>query len=183
MITNEFELSTKQYIISAFLELLGLKQFELISVKEIVKKAGISRSTFYLHFLDKYDLMDSVRNDITTTFLSFYDQKENALLAVNDTTYQICQHIYHYRNFYQYEFDHPTYVQELSNTLAEKLVEVYADKSYAIFASFGTIGYLTFWVKDGFQIRPEEAAAELAKIGVTDWSTFRNGVIVENIQE
>ncbi|TKC19020.1 TetR family transcriptional regulator [Robertmurraya kyonggiensis] len=181
MITNESELSTKQYIVSAILELLGLKHFELISVKEIVKKAGISRSTFYLHFQNKFDLIDTVRDDITTTFLSFYGHKENASLAVNKTTYYICQHIYDYRNFYQYEFDNPSYVQELSNTLAEKLLQVYDDKSYAIFASFGTIGYLTFWVKDGFQLSPDEAAAELVKIGVTDWSTLSNGIKIRNI--
>lgn len=176
MLTNDIELSTKEYIISAILELLGLKPFELLSVKEIVKKAGISRSTFYLHFQDKYDLIDTVRDDITTTFLSFYEQKEDNSLAVNDTTYKICQHIYHYRNFFQYEFDNPTYVQQLSNALAERLVDVYDDKSYAIFASFGTIGYLTYWAKGGFQIRPEEAAAELVKIGITDWSLLSNAV-------
>lgn len=181
MLTNETVLSTKQYIISAILELLGARRFEFISVKDIVKKAGISRSTFYLHFQDKFDLMDTVRNNITTTFLSFYAQKENASLAVEDTTYKICQHIYQYRNFYQYEFDNPSYVQELSNTLGQRLAQVYDDKSYAIFASFGTIGYLTYWVKEGFQIPPEEAAAELVKIGVTDWSTFSKGIKIRNI--
>ncbi len=39
-----------------------------------------------------------------------------------------------------------------------------------------TIGYLTFWVKNGFQISQEEKAEELFKMVVTNWSTLIHGV-------
>jgi AcrR family transcriptional regulator len=45
-------------IIEAFLKLLGKKGFDELSVKEIINKAGFSRSTFYLHFVDKFELME-----------------------------------------------------------------------------------------------------------------------------
>ena len=174
--SNQNYISAKQYIIWAFMDLLGSKSFEVISVKEIVKKAGISRSTFYLHFQDKFELMEFIRENITSKFLSFYDfdqkEKETATSLISTTTINICQHIFEFRNFYQYEFDNPKFIQELSNALALKLFQVYSDKSYAIFASFGTIGYLTFWVKDNFQISPQEAAKQLMKIGMTDWSKY-----------
>ena len=41
----------------AFLELLGTKSFEYITVKEICEKAGVNRSTFYLHYETVYDLL------------------------------------------------------------------------------------------------------------------------------
>lgn len=41
----------------AFLELLGKKDMEYITVKEICETAGVNRSTFYLHYETIGDLM------------------------------------------------------------------------------------------------------------------------------
>lgn len=49
---------TKTRILSAMIELLKIKSFEQITVKDICAKASVSRSAFYLHFLDKYDLVE-----------------------------------------------------------------------------------------------------------------------------
>jgi AcrR family transcriptional regulator len=50
-------LRTKQTISTKFLELLEHKRFKKITVNDICKTAKISRSTFYLHFEDKYELL------------------------------------------------------------------------------------------------------------------------------
>ncbi|MBD3919700.1 hypothetical protein H8B09_13125 [Paenibacillus sp. PR3] len=49
-ITDRYELSTRWLINEAFTSLLAAMPFEKISVHSIVHKAGISRSTFYLHY-------------------------------------------------------------------------------------------------------------------------------------
>ena len=41
----------------AFLELLEEKDFAYITVKEICEKAGVNRSTFYLHYETVNDLL------------------------------------------------------------------------------------------------------------------------------
>lgn len=41
----------------AFLELLSQKDFVFITVKEICEKAGVNRSTFYLHYETVADLL------------------------------------------------------------------------------------------------------------------------------
>lgn len=41
----------------AFLELLEKKDFAYITVKEICAKAGVNRSTFYLHYETLEDLL------------------------------------------------------------------------------------------------------------------------------
>ncbi|MFT4105322.1 MAG: TetR/AcrR family transcriptional regulator [Lacrimispora sp.] len=45
---------------STFLEMLADRGFDEITVKDIADKANISRKTFYLHYVDKYDLMDRI---------------------------------------------------------------------------------------------------------------------------
>ncbi|WP_462411589.1 TetR family transcriptional regulator [Neobacillus sp. Marseille-QA0830] len=169
------QITTKHYIIWGFMDLLESTNMELISVKDIVKKAGISRSTFYLHFKDKYQLMETVREQNTNKFLSFYEndhqEKESGSL-IGTTTLKLCQHIHENRNFYKHELNEPEYVQSLSDALAQKLMNVYSDTGYAIFASYGTIGFLTHWAKNQFHMSPKEASQQLTKIGITDWTKF-----------
>lgn len=51
---------TKQQIHQAFFELLRQKGFARTTVTGICNKAQISRGTFYLHYVDKYQLLDEV---------------------------------------------------------------------------------------------------------------------------
>lgn len=55
---------TKQGIQEALTELLEKKSINKISVKEITDIAGINRGTFYLHYVDKYDLMEKSINQL-----------------------------------------------------------------------------------------------------------------------
>jgi AcrR family transcriptional regulator len=51
---------TREAIRSRFLDLLLQKNFNDITVKDIAAAANIGRGTFYLHYLDKYDLLAKV---------------------------------------------------------------------------------------------------------------------------
>lgn len=51
---------TKQQIHEAFFSLLREKDFEGTTVTGICTRAEISRGTFYLHYVDKYELLDEV---------------------------------------------------------------------------------------------------------------------------
>jgi AcrR family transcriptional regulator len=47
----------KAAVLRAFVELVGAKQYDEIAVGEIIKQAGVSRSTFYEHYRGKSDLL------------------------------------------------------------------------------------------------------------------------------
>ena len=49
---------TKKLIVDAFLKLLKKKGFEKVTIQDIADAADVNRGTVYLHFQDKYDLMD-----------------------------------------------------------------------------------------------------------------------------
>lgn len=53
---------TQEKIQTVFLQLLKEKNFTKISVQDITKAADINRGTFYLHYLDKYDLLDRMES-------------------------------------------------------------------------------------------------------------------------
>lgn len=46
-----------QSIQRAFINLLQKESFDQVKVSEIARLAGIDRQTFYLHYVDKYDLL------------------------------------------------------------------------------------------------------------------------------
>lgn len=49
--------TTKELIAQSFLELSRTKNIDKITVKDIVENCSVTKSTFYNHFRDKYDLM------------------------------------------------------------------------------------------------------------------------------
>lgn len=51
---------TRQMVNSAMMELLSEKGYEVITVQDILDRAGIGRSTFYSHYFDKEDVHASM---------------------------------------------------------------------------------------------------------------------------
>ena len=55
---------TQKSIKNAFYELIEEKGFDHISVKDITERAMISRNTFYLHYNDKFDLLNKICDEL-----------------------------------------------------------------------------------------------------------------------
>ena len=49
----------------AFFDLLSKKDFHKITATDIIKKAGVNRSTFYRHYVDKYAILDKIKEAAT----------------------------------------------------------------------------------------------------------------------
>lgn len=64
--------STAEKMDSALMELLKTKSFEFITVSEICKKAGVNRSTFYLHYENTRDLLEETIRNMTDDFISYF---------------------------------------------------------------------------------------------------------------
>lgn len=66
--------STKKDIRKTFIDLLNTKGFENLTVSDIARGSKINRGTFYLHYVDKYDLMEKLEMEV------IYDLKQIMLL-------------------------------------------------------------------------------------------------------
>ena len=65
----------------ALLKLLEAKDFEYITVKEICEKAGVNRSTFYLHYETVADLLAECLEYTNKQFLSAFTVEPEAFLS------------------------------------------------------------------------------------------------------
>lgn len=57
---------TRKNIMNGFMNLLKTNKFGNITIADITKEAEINRSTFYYHFVDKYDLIDEIQKEVLT---------------------------------------------------------------------------------------------------------------------
>ena len=57
----------------ALIALMQKKEFEYITVKELCDKAGVNRSTFYLHYENMSDLLEETLQHIMDTFLKCFE--------------------------------------------------------------------------------------------------------------
>lgn len=64
MVQPQRNTETKKKIKQSFTELLKEKGIDSLTVSDIARRSGINRGTFYLHYIDKYDLMEQLENDV-----------------------------------------------------------------------------------------------------------------------
>ncbi|NOU82755.1 TetR family transcriptional regulator [Paenibacillus sp. LMG 31459] len=79
---------TDRNIIHAFLELLQKKPFEKIIVKDILEEAMVNRSTFYMHFKDKYEIAEQLQayyvDELKIMFVDILGKQPVHFSEIND---------------------------------------------------------------------------------------------------
>ena len=68
-------LRTRHLINNAMLELLFEQRYETITVQDILDRADIGRSTFYTHYYDKEDVLESIAGQMFETFNQQFSQR------------------------------------------------------------------------------------------------------------
>lgn len=64
---------TAQLMNQALISLLEKKDIEFITVTEITKKAGVNRSTFYLHYENIYELLEETIENLNKRFINSFN--------------------------------------------------------------------------------------------------------------
>jgi AcrR family transcriptional regulator len=72
---------TQQTLLDALIDLLKVKHYDAISVKDIIEKANVGRSTFYAHYQTKDDLLKSGFERVLDMLLEqvVFDETERTL--------------------------------------------------------------------------------------------------------
>lgn len=65
--------NTARLMDEALLRLLEKKEYEFVTVKEICQKAGVNRTTFYLHYEGMDDLLREAIDELSERFYEVFD--------------------------------------------------------------------------------------------------------------
>lgn len=74
---------TKEKIKECFAQLVIEKGFDSVTVSDIARKTKLNRGTFYLHYLDKFDLLQKIEEDLLGGFKEEFEKG-------NGRTYGLC---------------------------------------------------------------------------------------------
>ena len=84
---------TYRLVSSAFAELLSEKPYDEILVQDILDRAGIGRTTFYAHYFDKEDVLNSMiaeQLEMFTHQIAYVPARQRVLPSL-----ELFEHIYH----------------------------------------------------------------------------------------
>jgi AcrR family transcriptional regulator len=81
------QLRTKERIKEAFVELISEVGLNKITVSGLAKKADINRGTFYLHYKDVEDLLESLQKELIDDLKSYADQLDPTEIMKDHTAF------------------------------------------------------------------------------------------------
>lgn len=177
---------TRQMIKSAFLELMNTIGFEKITIQNLAEKAMINRSTFYLHYIDKFDLLDKVEEEMLEEIRNIFAGMQPGYLFTKTFDVEmvagIFTRIYEHikKNHYFFALimskkGDPAFLQKFANmvkTVFQQLItipdKVNVPEKYLIALITGAqTSLIGEWLSGGMKETPDELAAIITGIGGT----------------
>lgn len=165
---NKRKKISQEKIEKAFIELIQSKELNEINVTTLVKKAQINRSTFYVNYIDIYDLADKIREKMYHDILELY--KEEAIKQEHSYNYlKLFKHIkenqIYYNTMFKLNFDFTDYCNSPTNK-EEAIKYLGTDKNLEYHIAFfkaGISAIIKKWLLNGCKESPEDMT-EIIKI-------------------
>ncbi|MBV9230123.1 MAG: TetR/AcrR family transcriptional regulator, partial [Chloroflexi bacterium] len=95
---------TRKLLQQAFIDLTVEKGFAALTVRDITERAMVNRSTFYRHYLDKYDLLEQYMNEIyelTGDRTDLAAKREPTSDEASSGPLNLLKHIQQFADFYR----------------------------------------------------------------------------------
>ncbi|MFP7487937.1 TetR/AcrR family transcriptional regulator [Priestia filamentosa] len=162
---------TQKLIIDAFFELLHEKPFDKITVNQLTKLADINRGTFYLHYQDKYELLEEIIKNYINHMNQYclHDQEEdsNALTLAFDylkDNYKFIEPLLRNEGYQLFQNELKSSISsfiETSDLFDLHVVSIL--KKQAIISTI--LGVIEWWLlEDELNLSPSNIAVELKDI-------------------
>ena len=166
---------TKMVLRDSLMELMKTKPISAISIKEICAAADVSRSTFYTHYADQYDLLQKTEEE---TF-EFIDNILNKYAYNKNNTREALQML---EDILQYFTENnksiyvllsengdlkfpktifwSMYQKKFMKSLTDKYPDEQTRQYLYLFIVTGSLGVIYHWIKNGM----DKPVKELAKL-------------------
>lgn len=165
---------TKKAICETFGNLLQVKSFDKITIKDIVEECGINRNTFYYYYKDIYDLMEDVllteTKKVLDTQESNHTLEEFQLISTFITNYKTAiTHIYYSKSrdiFVSYLFTvSEMIIDNYINCLPSvKNISMKNKKFVCDFYRFSLVGMVINWIKNGMEEDSQQILKKMSDI-------------------
>lgn len=188
---------SKEILTSTFITLLEQKDFNEISVTEIVKKANYNRGTFYKHFGTKENLLDVIifetLKDLKNEIRKPYNNTSRVnLLEMNPDDISVFHYFLKEKRLYsvllstniRVDFRH-----QLAKTIEELFINEYQyeipeilhlESSWLyVYRAHGVAAVMIRWLENGCVESPTEMSRQILLLMVTGTSTFINKNVVD----
>lgn len=165
--------NTARCMDEALIALLEQKDLEYITVKEICEKAGVNRSTFYLHYETIGDLLNEAMESVNRRFLACFAQRErdfnirdrkpeDLVLITEDYLRPYLQFIRENKNVYRASFRNPREMRadarfkDLKKYILEPILKKFGvrEESWNYYVAYyieGTAAIIKEWLKNDCQ--------------------------------
>ncbi|MGN1054374.1 MAG: TetR/AcrR family transcriptional regulator [Erysipelotrichaceae bacterium] len=147
---------TKPYIEEALLEILKHRPFESITVSEVVKKAGVSRASFYRNYLDLKQVINEYVERV-------FDKQIGISANMKESICQMLQHYFEHREILLL-LDKNKLLGIMNNTLYDTTLKeinqlnVFNNRYQPYFFAGAAAGFIRGWIEHGFEESPEVMA-------------------------
>ncbi len=147
----------------AFVELLQTREINEITVSDIIKNAGLNRSTFYANYIDIFDLADKTRKKLENEFSALFIDYDyfNERTGVLKMFTHIKENQLFYKTYFKLCYDEKHLVSIYDRRRAEK-EHIDSNIKYHIeFFRNGLNAIIKLWLAGGCIESPEEMAEVL----------------------
>ncbi|RSI31374.1 TetR/AcrR family transcriptional regulator [Streptococcus sanguinis] len=94
---------TEERIETSLLQLMKEQTFETINIRQLIDLAEVNRSTFYRHYLDKYDLLEKIEDRLLGDLQAYYQEAlESACLFKLEKDFKVKDFIHEKQNLFHF---------------------------------------------------------------------------------
>ncbi len=160
---------TNKLILEALLELTAQKGFSTLTVSDITKYAGINRATFYRHYQDKFDLLNTYAQ---TVFEMLENEPQRPDEVSDHQIYagliKIFEHIRANAKFYRVMLGKngdAAFTDKIRQYIRKRIrlslpADLQKDKAsidlYVAYSSSASVGAVLWWLENEFPYSSEE---------------------------
>ena len=164
---------TKKLLKQALAQLMDEKDFKDITVKDITERADLNRGTFYLHYMDTYDILNKIEDEILKNIQNMIDQnieKTNASDSVIPALKPIAEYIMENADICRCLINNKAsvdFIEKFQNLIYDNCSDIIKrrhnvkdSKQNEFYLSFITLGIIGM-VKKWLETRPMVSAEEI----------------------
>ncbi|MCT6925567.1 TetR/AcrR family transcriptional regulator [Metasolibacillus sp.] len=172
---------TKQFLKKSFIKLVHEKGYNAVTVKDIVTDAGYNRTTFYLHYQDKQDLVEELMQEMEALIqhYSMCKYKKDTpidVMKMNNLSFDLFYFIYDHRDYFSLLLVMDT-LPGIHRQLPDRLYYMFLhhfqfkynnantdDQHQKRYMAYGTAGVIQDWIESGFISSPAEMTMKVTSI-------------------